>query len=138
MYSVFLLLFIMAWGVTSRTGVLLQLYDAAAVNQYAWPKARVQLFVPLGVLLLGAALYSTWHIVCGPARPPWPVVNRQRLRLHMVDLMTLTALVGAISIWPSKIGVLYALFLAIALAAYCRLDLRLDAIAGETGFRSRG
>ncbi|GMQ80338.1 MAG: hypothetical protein BMS9Abin04_314 [Planctomycetia bacterium] len=127
-YSAFLLLFIMAWGVSSQTGILLGLYDAKAVDQYAWPRARVLLFAPAGVLIAGTALRRTWRILRGHQAPARPQPEARRLGLHMVDLMTLTGVVGAASIWPAKIGVLYALFLALALFAFHRLDCRLDAI----------
>ncbi len=43
-------------------------------------------------------------------------------------MMTGLAVVGAVSIWPSEIGALYALFLFIGIWAFNRLNRRLDAV----------
>ena len=64
-YSAFLLLFIMFRGVTSRTGILLELYEAKDVHQYAWPKARVVLFAPACILIVGATLLRMGRILQG-------------------------------------------------------------------------
>ena len=41
-------------------------------------------------------------------------------------IMTLIALVGAVTIWPAKIAVFYAICLALALYAFNRLNRRFD------------
>jgi hypothetical protein len=40
--------------------------------------------------------------------------------------MTVIGVVGAATIWPSKIGVWYALFLCLAILAFNRLDRHFD------------
>ena len=41
---------------------------------------------------------------------------------RMIDLMTVMGFIGALSIWPGKVGVLYALFIALAIFAFNRLE----------------
>ena len=42
--------------------------------------------------------------------------------------MTLTGLVGAASIWPWKISVVYAFFVCLALFAFNRMNRRFDKV----------
>ena len=128
-YSVFLLLFIMTWGVSARAGILLGLYDANAVDQYAWPSARIAIFAPAGILIVGAASLEMWQALRNPRVALPPCTAAPRIGARIVDLMTFTGVVGAASIWPSKIGVLYALFLGLALFAFNRLNRRFDSVA---------
>ena len=124
-YSGFLLVFIMVWGVSSRAGILLGLYDANAVDQYAWPTARMAIFAPAGVLVVSAAMLQTWQAIRNPRFALCPGTAASRISARVVDLMTFTGVVGAASIWPEKIGVLYALFLGLALFALNRLNRHL-------------
>jgi hypothetical protein len=125
-YSVFLLVFIMAWGVSSQLGILLGLYQANAVDQYAWPPARIAIFAPVGLLIVGAAMLTMWQVFRNPRVALPPRSNAPRISARLVDLMTFTGVVGATSIWPAKIGVFYALFLGLALFAFNRLNCRFD------------
>jgi hypothetical protein len=84
------------------------------------------LFVPAAVLIVGVTAYKIGRIVwltrgqnsCGFEAP--------RLAERMADLMAVIGVVGVATIWPSKIGVLYALFLCIALFALHRLNRYFD------------
>ncbi len=127
-YAIFLLMFILFWGVTSRTGVLLGLYEPSAVDQYAWPIARVALFAPFGVLIVGATLIRYCKIIWSHPSSDYTDFIRPRLPLYLVDLMALIGIVGAISIWPSKIGAFYAVFLALSLFAFNRINFHFDVI----------
>jgi hypothetical protein len=127
-YTAFLLLFIMIRGGTSTLGLLLGLYDAAAVNQYAWPRERVILFIPAGILLVGIMLFNVPRILRGPGTLFRAGPQATRLSLRLVDLMTLTTVVAAVSIWPAKIGALYAACLGLALFAFNRLNQRFNDI----------
>ncbi len=120
-YSAFLLLFVMFWGASSQAGILLELYEAKDVDQYAWPPARVMLFAPACIVIVGATLVRMGRIVRGTH-------VSLRSGLLLVDLMTITGVVGAITIWPAKIGVLYALFLSLAVFSFNRLTRRFDKI----------
>ncbi|MCA9414393.1 MAG: hypothetical protein KC944_24485 [Candidatus Omnitrophica bacterium] len=126
-YAIFLLLFMLFWGVTSRLGVVLGLYDPSAVNQYAWPPARIALFVPFGILVVGYTLVRYFKVLTSTDISS----NRTdpaRAAILLVDLMTLIGIVGAISIWPAKIGACYAIFLFLALFAFNRINHRFNQI----------
>ena len=126
--SAFFLVFILFFGGSSRTGVLLGLYDASAVDQYAWPPARMVLFAPFAIVIVAATVYTIWRTVRLSRTPAWRGLGAARLPERMADLMTVIAVVGAATIWPAKIGALYALFLCFAIFALNRLNRRLDAV----------
>lgn len=121
-YCVFLLLFILFHGGSSRAGVLLGLYSADAVDQYAWPAARILLFVPVAVISTAAAVWYMIRIFRRKSDPNQTGRESSRWSIYMIDLMTVIGFVGALSIWPAKIGVLYAFFLFLALFAFTRMD----------------
>ncbi len=127
-YGVFLLVFIMAWGVSSQASILLGLVEAEAVDQYTWPSERIEIFIPAGIFIVGAALLKMWQVLGNPrvAIPAYSAAPR--ISASIVDLMMFTGVVGAASIWPSKIGVLYAVFLGLALVAFNRLNNRFDSV----------
>lgn len=125
-YTVFLLIFMLLHGGTSRMGVVLGLYDAQAADQYAWPPARIALFVlPAAVLLIATLNLLRKSVMPGDQRVP----HDPRLPIYMTDLFMFIGVIGAVSIWPEKIGVLYALFLFLALAAFTRMNRRYDTIS---------
>ncbi len=120
-FSVFLLLFVLLRGATSNLGGLLGLYDTSQIEQYSWPTSRIILFAPMGILLLAVTLVHLWrnvrpqHVTMAP--PPTPSLAGARL----ADLMTGIGIVGAATIWPAKIGVLYAVCICVAIYALNRL-----------------
>lgn len=116
-YCAFLLVFMLVHGGTSRLGVVFGLYTPEAVDQYDWPTGRIALFLPAALLLLAAAAIRMVNHFRKNTSPQW-------LPEHMVDLCAFTAFIGAVSIWPEKIGILYALFLCFALFALTRLNRR--------------
>lgn len=118
-YSTFLLLFILFHGAMSRTGVFLELYDAESVSQYAWPPGRIALFVPVAGVLLLITLIKLFRAYRLPANS---TMEATQLPEKMTDLFTFTGIIGAISIWPSKITVLYSIFLFFALYAFTRIN----------------
>jgi len=120
--SVFLLLLVVFHGATYQAGVMLELYDAKAVDQYAWPWQRVVLFAPWAVLIVGVTAFSLGRTLWRSRTPDWTGFDVPRLPERMIDLMTLLAAVGAITIWPAKIGALYACFLILAVFALTRLN----------------
>lgn len=121
-----LLLFIMFFGASYKVGVLLDFYKESDVDQYTWPLARVALFAPAAVLILGVTAYKIARIVWLSRTRTWRNFGIPRLPERMADLMTVIGAVGAATIWPSKIGALYALFLCLALFAFHRLNRYFD------------
>jgi len=121
-YSVFILVFLMLHGGSERAGFILGLYPMTAVDQYAWPVERIVLFAPFVLILVGIVFYRIWKTIF----PGNQIIDQDnsRLAIWMVDLMAGMGFIGALSIWPAKIGVLYALFLALALFAFNRINQR--------------
>lgn len=120
-FAVCVLLFVIFFGASSKVSVLMGLCVENEVKQYAWPLARILLFAPAAVLILGGTAYKIGRIVWLTRRHDWRGYEVPGLPERMADLMTVIAAVGAATIWPSKIGVLYALFLCSALFALHRL-----------------
>jgi hypothetical protein len=116
------LLFILFHGGSSRAGVILGLYSADGVDQYAWPLARVLLFVPVAVVITAVAVWKTIQIFRSTTDPEQAERDASRWSVYMIDLMAVIGFVGALSIWPAKIGALYAFFLFLALCAFSRMD----------------
>ena len=131
-FSAFFLIFRLLQGVTSRGGVILELYEPEAVDQYAWPAARVALFVPAAAILFVATLVAIRQMLNTAGAPREKTTH---LPERMVDLLTFIGVVGAISIWPAKIGVLYAVCLCFAVFALTRLNRRFDDVDGWREFR---
>jgi hypothetical protein len=117
-YSFFLLFFLLFHGGSERAGILLGLYSSDAVDQYAWPLERILIFIPIAIVLITCFIKSSWSIL----HDSWASPDGAKWSDRMVDLMTLTGFIGALSIWPEKIGVFYALFLMLALFAFNRLN----------------
>jgi hypothetical protein len=120
-FTVFLFLFVTLHGATSTMGIMLELYPPESVDQYAWPPERVLLFLPMAVAVAVGVTYHLVRILVTPAQAK-TAFERSRISDRVVDLMTGLAAVGAISIWPSKIGALYAVFLAFGLWALNALN----------------
>jgi hypothetical protein len=127
-YSLFLLVFIMAWGASSQTGILLGLHDAKLADQYAWPAARIAVFVPVGIIIVGTAILTFRQGLRKASNTIPPDTDPAIVSIRMVDLMTFTGVIGAVTIWPAKIGVLYACFIGFTLFAFNRLNRHFDRV----------
>ena len=127
-YGAFLLVFMLLHGGASRTGVFLELYTPDGVDQYAWPAARIALFLPPAVLLV---LVTCYYLVRARSVSKASETRETFLPSRLVDLFAFTGIIGAVSIWPSEIGVLYALFLFLALFAFTRLNRHFDRMDAE-------
>ena len=57
-FSVFLLIFVLLRGGSTRIGLVLGLYNSAAADQYAWPPQRRWLFGPTALVLVASACVS--------------------------------------------------------------------------------
>ena len=132
-YSTFFLIFMLLHGVTSTLGVMLELYSHDAISQYDWPPDRVRLMIAGTVVLLVPTLVSMRTMLKHPRIATYPDPNASRLPARMVDLFTGIGIVGAVSIWPSKIGPLYAVLLCFALFAFNRINRKLDDIDRSNG-----
>ena len=133
-FSAFLLVFLMFHGGSERAGILLGLYQNEDVAQYSWPAARIALFAPVALVLVVVTLYKMWRIF---RLPEGARLTKPNLPERMVDLMTAMGFIGALSIWPAKIGVLYALFLSLALFAFMRMRARESNMGEDEAFSVR-
>lgn len=124
-FSMFFLVFRLLQGATSRAGIILELYPDEAVDQYAWPPARVALFIPPATILVIATLIAMKRMLDASSSPRGKATL---LPERMIDLLTFIGIVGAISIWPSEIGVLYTVCLCFGVFALTRLNRRFDDI----------
>lgn len=139
--AVFSLLFILFFGASSNTGALLGFYQRNEVGQYEWPLARMVLFAPAAILVIGAAAYALGRTLWPSRQQTGRGFEMRGLPERMADLVTVSGAVGAATIWPSKIGVLYAVFLCIALFALNRLNRYFDdadALAGRDRYFESG
>ena len=125
-FSAFLLLFILFHGVSFRAGVLLGLYGAEESDQCAWPPGRVALFVPAAMTLAGGAAITLRRQLRRSGQPGAIGRTATHLPERLIDLLTFLGIVGAISIWPQKIAVCYAVFLSLAIFALTRLNHHFD------------
>jgi len=133
LFTVFILVFLMIHGGSERAGFILGLYPMEAVDQYAWPFERILLATPFMLILAVIVLSRIWEILFNDKDKGKKELNISRLSIWMVDLMAGLGFIGALSIWPAKIGVLYALFLLLALSAFTRINNKLSLVVhGES------
>jgi len=103
-------------------GGLLGFYDPSKIDQYSWPVARTAIFVPIAVLIVGVAFTKMRrHVRLAQTRDS-QTFQVPNLHEKMTNLIVAITVVGVATIWPSKIGVLYAALLWVAIFAMNRLD----------------
>ena len=113
---------------TSTLGTLIGTHSAKMVDQYSWPIERQWLFAPLGLLIFASSALHMRRILRGTHPQDTPPQLSTCLSDHITSLMLFLAAVGAVSIWPSKIGAFYALFLWGAILAFIKLNRKFDHI----------
>jgi len=111
--------------------------EVGDADQYAGPLARMVLFAPAAVLILGVTAYKIGRIMWLTRRYNWRGFEAPHLPERVADLMAVISAVGTATIWPSKIGVLYAIFLCIALFALHRLNSYFDYVDSRPGRAQR-
>jgi hypothetical protein len=124
-FCVFLFLFVTLHGVTSTLGLVLELYPPESVDQYSWPVKRILLFLPMAAVVVLWTVREMVRTLRQRERDSSPPPDK------LTTLMTGLAAVGAVSIWPAKIGILYAVALCIALWVFNHLNRHLDKIDGR-------
>ncbi|MCP4645637.1 MAG: hypothetical protein GY851_34650 [bacterium] len=128
-FSAYLLIFILLHGGSLGLSVFLELCTASEVDQYAWPANRIALFMPFMTVLTVGTMVHIARLLRSPASAfPSP-----RLPQRMVDLVTFIGIIGAVSIWPAKIGVLYAVFVCLGVFALTRVNRAWDGVDGGAG-----
>jgi hypothetical protein len=125
------LLYILFRGGSCLIGGLLGFYDPSKIDQYSWPTARISIFAPIAVLIVGVAFTKMRrHVRLAQAQDSqtFEVAN---LHEKTTSLMVAITVVGVATIWPSKIGVLYAALLWVAVFAMNRLGYHYDRVDVE-------
>ncbi len=122
-----LLLLITFRGASLTVGGMIGLYDVHAMDQYEWPAARIAVFAPAALLITGVTLRRLWRIAW-PSPPALRLCGRARLPERIADLITGLGVIGVVTIWPSKIAVMYTVFVFLAIFSLNRLNRRLDSI----------
>jgi len=128
------LLYILFRGGSMQLGGFLGFYDTTKIDQYSWPIARIVIFAPVALLIVAiASLKIRHHMRLTPAgcREAFHIRN---LHEKMTSLVVLITVVGIVTIWPSKIGVLYAALLWVAIVAINRLDYHYDQICSDASY----
>jgi len=125
-----LLVYILFRGASCRIGELLGFYDIRNIDQdqYFWPVARTAIFVPLAVLIIGTALVKMWQYIRLSPTEDRQAFHVRNLHEKMTSLLVAITVVGVVTIWPLKIGVLYAVLLWVVIFAINRLNYHYDRI----------
>lgn len=116
--TVALLFYILFYGASYQLGALLGFYETRCTDQYTWPATRLYLFLPLVLAIAAITLYQIRQIFTGFT----PKKSGYRLFERISSLIVTITVVGVITIWPSKIGVIYVVLLGGALFALNRLQ----------------
>jgi len=103
-------------------GVILEIYSTDTVSQYDWPLERYLIFAPVALVLISVAVFKMRQVLRIDDEKTYPNSVPSLRPERMIDLITLMGFIGALSIWPGKVGVLYALFIALAIFAFNRLE----------------
>ena len=80
------------------------------------------------LILVVVTLFKIWQILQPVGTAEKKDQKISALPEYMVDLMAGIGFIGALSIWPAKIGVLYAFFIFLALFAFSRINRRFSTI----------
>jgi hypothetical protein len=122
------LLYILFRGGSCLIGGLLGFYDPSKIDQYSWPPARTAIFAPIAVLIVGVAFTKMRRHMRLAQTQVEQAFQVQNLHEKMTSLIVAITVVGVATIWPSKIGVLYAALLWVAVFAMNRLGYHYDKI----------
>jgi hypothetical protein len=120
-FSISLLLYILFHGGSFQMGGFLGLYDVNVINQYHWPVQRIYLFIPIASWIIFWGLLKIWQTIRCNQDSKKPNFSTDSFFENIHLLFILITIIGVITIWPEKIGVLYVIFLGIAVFSLNRL-----------------
>jgi len=126
--SVTFLLFMSIHGASYNIGGFLGLYDINVVYQYDWPLERKMVFVPFAIIIAVYVLYKFWEYLKDFKSGDKQYFQIPNLHEKVTNLIFVMAVVGAVTIWPAKIGVIYAVFLWIAIWGINRINIHYNKI----------
>lgn len=125
-FSIFLLVFLMLHGGSERLGIVLELYSEDAVSQYSWPFERILLFAPAALVVTSITAIKVRRILSRDTQQNLENNMPSRRSVRIIDLMIGMGFIGALSIWPAKISIFYALFLMFAIFTFNRIERRFN------------
>ena len=117
-------------GASDTLGLVLELYTEEAVSQYSWPVERILIFAPFALIIFGVALNQIRKVLNGNTLNWSDTLIPSKLSARVIDLITVLGFIGALSIWPAKIGIIYALFIVLAIFSFNRLEQKFNRIDG--------
>ena len=123
------LLMMLIHGASYSIGGFLGLYDVNIVtDQYAWPPERITVFIPFAIFILAYALYKIRQFI--RQFMTGDVKTSRVINLHekVSGLILVIGAVGAVTIWPQKIGVIYAVWLCFAIWSINRINIHYNRI----------
>ena len=118
----------MLHGGSERLGIVLGLYSEDAVSQYSWPFERILLFAPAALVVTSITAIKVRRILSRDERQDMENKIPSRKSIRIIDLMTGMGFIGALSIWPAKISIFYALLLMFAIFAFNRIERRFNIV----------
>jgi hypothetical protein len=125
-YAWFLLWFMLFHGGSERAGIFLGLYGEQAVDQYAWPAERILLFAPVATFLFLIAVYRMRKILQHNTSSIEILFSPRVAVYRLYAILGGLVFIGALSIWPAKISVFYALFVWLGIIASAHLEYSSD------------
>ncbi|MCB0732831.1 MAG: hypothetical protein KDC88_17555, partial [Ignavibacteriae bacterium] len=116
---------------TERLGVVFELFNEDAVDQYSWPLERIVLFIPFFISIFYylfiqvKKMFSDDYLfeINSETIIEW---NRK-----LIILTSLITLIGIISIWPAKISIFYGFFQLISIICLIQID-KIDRLKTKT------
>ena len=125
-YAWFLLWFMLFHGGSERAGIFLGLYGEQAVDQYAWPIERILLFAPVATFLFLVAVHRMRKILEQDTNHIEILFSPRVAVYRLYAVLGGLVFIGALSIWPAKISVFYALFVWLGIIASVQLEKYLN------------
>lgn len=121
-FSIALLFYILFHGASYQIGGFLGFYETSVSDQYSWPTARIFIFVPVAFFIIAIALIKLRQSLNFSQAQQHQTFQVQLLHEKITGLLVGITVIGVITIWPSKIGVLYVVFLCIVIFAFNSLN----------------
>lgn len=129
--SVFFQFAILCYGGSYMTGVVLELYTEEEIDQYAFPTGRAILFAISMVILLVWLIKRLYQIHSEAMNHDYNDRRVSAIGEKMIYTAAFILLIGEITIWPSEIGIIYALLFIPALYGLLKNEKHMRKIMNE-------
>ncbi len=125
-----ILLIVCVYGGSHRLGVILELYDVDVVGQYDYPFERLALVAVILILITIGMVIATRKGIKRSGKTAFQYLSDLNIVKNDTALIAGLTLLGVITIWPSKINILYVMFMWLAFVAAHRLQKFADKLNG--------